>query len=142
MPQNKDIPLSQRMPGLRIKKYSSILMSETIKEILNWIEINLSESLTTRTLSDRAGYSTWHFQRCFIDRVGVSPVVYIRYRRMTIAAQMILDGEHTLTDIAHYVGYNQQSTFCRVFKQYYSMTPHKYRYSQAIASQKIIMDKG
>ncbi|WP_411177242.1 helix-turn-helix transcriptional regulator (plasmid) [Klebsiella oxytoca] len=119
----------QNIMGLRSKKYSSALMSETIKDMLNWIEINLSESLTTRTLSDRAGYSTWHFQRCFKKIVGMSPINYIRGRKMAVAAQLILDGGHTLTDIAHYLGYNQQSTFCRIFKQYYSMTPNKYRHN-------------
>lgn len=121
--------LPQKMMGLRRKKYSSALMSETIQDMLSWIEINLSEYLTTRTLSDRAGYSTWHFQRCFTKIVGMSPVNYIRHRRMTVAAQLILDDAHTLTDIAHYLGYNQQSTFCRAFKQYYSMTPNRYRYN-------------
>lgn len=121
--------LPQKMIGLRRKKYSSALMSETIQDMLNWIEINLSENLTTRTLSDRAGYPTRHFQRYFTQIVGMSPINYIRYRKMTVAAQLILDGEHTLPDIAHYLGYNLQSTFCRAFKQYYSMTPNRFRYN-------------
>lgn len=136
--------LPQKMTGLRTKKYSSALMSETIQDMLSWIEINLSESLTTRTLSDRAGYSTWHFQRCFKQIVGMSPIIYIKYRKMAVAAQLVLEGEHTLTDIAHYIGYTQQSTFCRAFKQYYSMTPNKYRHNSecnTTALEKIILDK-
>lgn len=64
----------------------------------------------------------------------MTPVCYIRYRRMLVARDLILESEHSLTDISQYLGYSQQSTFCKVFKQYYSVTPKQFRQNNTLRS--------
>lgn len=99
----------------------------TIQGIVEWIEFNLSEPLTTRSLSEMSGYSLRYFQYCFKHITGMTPVIYIRYRRMRVAQQLLADMETSITEIAKYLGYRQQSTFCRAFKDYYSITPKEYQ---------------
>lgn len=108
-------------------KSFSCLMRLTIQDILEWIEFNLTEELTLRVLEEKTGYSQWHFQKSFKGVTGMSPGVYIRKRKMVIARDLLKETNSSITDIAMYLGYRQQSTFCRSFRQHYHLTPRQYR---------------
>ncbi|MFI4934468.1 MAG: helix-turn-helix domain-containing protein [Caulobacterales bacterium] len=56
------------------------------------IEANAYETLTLSDLALIAGLSTYHFARQFNARFGVSPMAYVRARRMAQAADR-LSGE-------------------------------------------------
>ncbi len=108
-------------------KTSSCLMRLTIQDILEWIEFNLAEELTLRVLEEKTGYSQWHFQKSFKEVTGMSPGVYIKNRKMAIASDLLTETNSSITEIAMYLGYRQQSAFCRSFRQHYHLTPRQYR---------------
>lgn len=110
-----------------MKDHISDSARDTIGSILDWIKCNLSESLTTKTLSEKSGYSLWYFQRCFKIVTGVTPMTYINFLRMQLAKKFLEKPEITLTQIAMNLGYSQQSSFCRKFKNYYRLTPKEFR---------------
>lgn len=104
-----------------------IAMRAVIQESLNWIEINLAKPLATRELSERSGYSIWHYQQIFKEIVGMTPFIYIKHRRMLVARKLVLESQFSLTDISLCLGYSQQSTFYMAFKKYYGITPKQLR---------------
>lgn len=114
-----------------MKLHSSDLMRTTIGDILKWIELNLSDTISSKLLSEKSGYSRWYFQRCFKEITGMTPVVYIRHRKMLTAKKLLANMECSVTDIAMCLGYSQQSTFCRAFKEYHSITPKQFRFNIA-----------
>lgn len=109
------------------KESALCLMRLTIKDILDWIECNIATPLPLSALAQKSGYSAWHFQRGFKKVTGMSPGVYIRYRKMVIARDLLHDTNRSITEIAMQLGYREQSTFCRAFREHYHRTPGEYR---------------
>ncbi|WP_411177324.1 helix-turn-helix transcriptional regulator (plasmid) [Klebsiella oxytoca] len=115
-------------------------MQAVIQESLHWIEINLAKPLTIRTLSDRVGYSIWHYQKIFKETVGMTPFIYIRHRRMLVARKLILESQCSLTNISLCLGYSQQSTFYMAFKKYFGITPKQLRQNKDSESYTILRE--
>lgn len=117
-----------------IKTTGSELMRNAIQDILSWIELNIDKPLSTKLLAEKTGYSVWYFLRCFKKITGMTPVVYIKYRRMTIAKKLLADKNRSLTDISFDTGYSQQSSFCKAFRGFYGITPRQYRRKMQVST--------
>ena len=61
-----------------------------------YIEEHLKEDLSVERLSAWAGYSPWYFSRCFKEKVGASPMEYLKQRRLFAAAREIRMGRRIL----------------------------------------------
>lgn len=70
-----------------------------------------------------------HEHVCRVSRkyLGVSPTEYVNRIRMEYAAQMLSNGDITITEIANQCGIEDMSYFYRVFQRHYSSTPRQYR---------------
>lgn len=60
---------------------------------------------------------------------GLAPIEFIKEMRIKRAAQLIKQGDYTMTQIAYMVGINDPRYFSKCFKQYYEMTPTEYKES-------------
>lgn len=58
--------------------------------------------------------------------LGVSPNMYIQNERLRIAAQMLLEGEYTVTEISDKVGFSDATYFYKCFKSKFGVAPSKY----------------
>lgn len=58
---------------------------------------------------------------------GMAPIEFIKEMRIKKAAQLIKQGDYTMTQIAYMVGINDPRYFSKCFKQYYDMTPTEYK---------------
>lgn len=58
---------------------------------------------------------------------GMAPIEFIKDMRIKKAAQLIKQGDYTMTQIAYMVGINDPRYFSKCFKQYYDMTPTEYK---------------
>lgn len=109
-----------------MKKNNSLIRA-TIQSIIEWIESNISNPMPIKVLSDKSGYSAGHFQKSFKKITGMTPKVYITYRKMIIAKELLAETHSSITEITMYLGYAQQPTFSKVFREYYRITPTQYR---------------
>ena len=66
---------------------------------------------------------------------GQAPADYIRLIRLQHAAQLLKQGEYTITEIADKVGFSDAKYFREVFKKYYGVSPSKYVEAEKIHSQ-------
>ncbi len=57
---------------------------------------------------------------------GTTPNDYIRKMRMERAAELIVEGGHTVAEISLMVGFNDPAYFNRCFKKQFGTTPAKY----------------
>jgi AraC-like DNA-binding protein len=62
---------------------------------------------------------------------GLSPVAFIRERRMRRAAELIKRGEHTIAEVSYLVGVNDPHYFSRCVKIVFGISPSEYREKQA-----------
>lgn len=98
-----------------------------LQTLVDEIEADLAEEVSVLGLSERSGLSPWHFQRWFKSLVGDTLGAYIRGRRLTRAAQMLLETDMGIIDIAFSVGFGSHEAFTRSFKAYFSMSPKAFR---------------
>lgn len=103
-------------------KYDTI-----IQKTINWIENNLHEDISSTDISSVAGFSKYHFHRVFLSFTGMSFANYIRIRRLTNAANLLINTEEKIIDIAFYYQFESQESFTRAFRKYYGLPPGRYR---------------
>ncbi|WP_241172843.1 helix-turn-helix transcriptional regulator, partial [Serratia marcescens] len=72
-------------------------------------------------------FPRWYVQRRFCSLTGMSMKSYIRSRKMTEAAKVLLSTDRKVLDIAVEYGYPEQQSFCRVFKNHYGVSPTTFR---------------
>lgn len=99
-----------------------------INKIKKYILDNLDEEISLDDLSEYTNYSKNHIIKVFQNRYGLTPKKYIINQKINKAKNLIIQCEDSsLTDIAHRVGFYDQSHFNRHFKRIYGVNPSKYR---------------
>lgn len=109
------------------KKGSGSLYINNIQWAINHIEENLNENLKLNDIAKISGYSMFHFDRIFKYTVGESVIEYVRKRKLTEAANLLISTDIKIIDIAIKYGFNSQQSFSLAFKKLYGKTPGEYR---------------
>ncbi|QAA33507.1 helix-turn-helix transcriptional regulator [Clostridium manihotivorum] len=100
---------------------------EEIQAALDYIEMNLHEELTLDDIAKAVGFSKFYFHRVFQREVGTSLYNYVRKRRLTMAASLLLNTNIPILDIALTYRFESQEAFTRAFKSVYQLPPGRYR---------------
>ncbi len=106
-----------------------MLYREHIHKALNSIEEKLQEECTLESCASAAGYSVYHFVRIFKSLTGLTPMEYVRKRRLSCAARDIAATKIPLVDIAVQWAFESLESFLRAFAAEHGITPGKYRNS-------------
>ena len=99
----------------------------SIKKILDYINLNYSQSLTAAELTALSNYSEYYFMKLFKQYTGKTLIAYINDLRIEKAKPMLLHSDSSVTEIALEVGFNNTSYFIKKFQQATGMSPHKFR---------------
>ena len=94
-----------------------------IQQAIVYIEDHLLEQFHLQTLSDYVGLSPYHLDQSFKMIVGLSPSEYAQARKMTVAAQELLDGSSRLVDLAKKYHYANTNDFARDFSDFHGLSP-------------------
>ncbi len=110
-------------------------MSKTRREylkrinfVLDFIENNLDTNLSLEYLSKKSNYSAYHFHRVFLTVVNERLNEFIKRKRIErIASILLVKPNSSLKDLAYKYGFNSDSSFSRAFKNYYGISPTKFK---------------
>ena len=97
--------------------------NEHVMKILYYIEEHITEDLTLHTISKVVNLSREYTSYIFKKETGKTLTAYVNERKLLLAKELILGGEMSLVDVAHYLGYDNYNYFCRMFKRYLETTP-------------------
>lgn len=119
-------------------------MSETIHQIIDYLENRLTEELHYEDLYRTMGYSKFHLTRKFKTRTGLTISDYYLKRRLSDAASDILNSTQKIIDIAYRYNFNSDAHFSRSFKKEFRITPRQYRNREKfiVLTKKIISKLG
>jgi AraC family transcriptional regulator len=92
-----------------------------------YLEVNLGIAVRLRDMAQVACTSRFHFARRFRARTGMSPMEYVREKRIERAKEALARGGYTICAIAHELGFQDQSHFCRTFSRKVGLTPREFR---------------
>lgn len=90
---------------------------------IEYIESNLDEELAIEEIAKIAFMSKFHFQRMFSMLTGYTVSEYIRNRRITKAAQELVNSNRKIIDIALKYGYESPEAFTKAFRAIHGVTP-------------------
>ena len=91
------------------------------------IEARMGEPLRLGELAAAAGLSTSRFRHLFREETGVSPVTYLRQRRMERARILLQRTFLNVKEVMAQVGVRDQSHFARDFRRHHGMSPREVR---------------
>ena len=94
---------------------------------IDFIEDNLSDEISLEKVSQHAYSSLSHFHRIFAFMTGFTMKVYIRKRRLSVAAHELICTDQNVLDIALKYQYQPHETFTRAFKKEFNMNPGQFR---------------
>ena len=109
----------------------NISMSRTertaIMETKRIIDSQLAFAPSCKELSRMVHLSVPKLSQGFSSLYGISIHQYIIDQRLAHAAQLLLDGDMNVSEIAAIVGYGKPSNFAEAFKKRYGVVPKNYR---------------
>ena len=105
---------------------------ESVADCLKrYIEENLKEDLSRKTLAAQVYLSEDYISRIFMNAAGMSITSYIASRRMEKARKYLEETALPVSKIAMEVGYSNFSYFSKTFRDVTGVTPNEYRMRKA-----------
>ena len=104
----------------------STISDKKLAPILEYIDKNFCNHITSSSICNRFGYSQGYFCRKFKESTGYSLSVYIRLLRLERAKEMLQNSDKSVGQIAQECGFPDFSYFCQCFKSTYHLSPTKF----------------
>lgn len=95
--------------------------------VQDWLEANLSRAITIGDLAGRAGLGERTFMRRFKRATGETPLDYLRQLRIETARKLLESTAETIDEITRRAGYEDISSFRKLFKRTTGLSPSAYR---------------
>lgn len=90
---------------------------------IEYMESNLDNDLFIEDIATIACMSKFHFQRMFNMLTGYTVSEYIRNRRITVAAQELINSRSKVIDVAMKYGYESPESFTKAFRRIHGISP-------------------
>ncbi|CAD5106427.1 AraC family transcriptional regulator [Zestomonas carbonaria] len=97
-----------------------------VQRLQEWLAADLQETPDLDAMATHVGLSKFHLLRSFQQQVGLSPrqwAMQLRTRR----AQALLRAGRPATDVAHVLGFADQSHLSRYFRAAYGISPGRFQ---------------
>ncbi|EFP2438692.1 helix-turn-helix transcriptional regulator, partial [Escherichia coli] len=103
------------------------MRTKVFNDLLTWIEGNLSAQMKVDDIAKKSGYSRRYIYQLFVDKLGITPIEYLRGRRLCQATNWLKLTKVSGRQIAKKLGYSCYQAFSRDFRQYFKVTPKEFR---------------
>jgi len=104
------------------------------KEVPEWFELLCSEMRKPGNLTrgldalyELAGKTPEHLCKCFRKYIKKTPTEFINELKINYAAKLLSDSDEKIFSISSDLGFKSLSRFYKIFRQYYGVSPAKYR---------------
>lgn len=93
-----------------------------VEKIVDYIETHINEDLPLDKIANVLNYSKFYIARIFTEETKCTVYKYIQGRRLTLAAQKLVETEQPIVEIAYEAYYDSQQAFTLAFKQLYELS--------------------
>ncbi|MBQ3669403.1 MAG: helix-turn-helix domain-containing protein [Clostridia bacterium] len=115
-----------RLLGKSVSR-SSHTDPEIIDSACVYIDNNYMRDIGLEDLSAFTGFTRCYFSRIFKQHTGITYSEYLRNKRVSVAADMLIHSKLQIRDVATGAGFGSIATFNRVFLDAKGCTPSKFR---------------
>ncbi|WP_329123130.1 AraC family transcriptional regulator [Streptomyces sp. NBC_01465] len=107
--------------------WAAALADPSVATALRAVHDAPSHPWTVEELGVLSGLSRAPFARRFTATVGMPPLAYLTWWRMTTAGRLLRTDETPLRQVAERAGYSSEFAFAKAFKREYGVAPGQYR---------------
>ena len=101
--------------------------SRRINIIVEYINNHLADDIDLEMLASISNFSPYHFHRITKAFLGEPIGAFVTRLRVETAARLLRYGDMPIQNIAYRVGYDVPSSLSKAFRQFYGITPTKYK---------------
>ena len=105
------------------KNNSQVRNTESILNVLTYMQEHYQESIKLSDLAQIAGLSEAYFCRSFKSVTGMTPLEHLNYVRIMKANEMLLSNNINVTEAALAVGISNPNYFSRLYKKWLFKSP-------------------
>ena len=110
-----------------VRRYSLKEFSPAVQKVMNYVNLNVSEPLTLKSLAAMCFISPSYLSALFKQETGTTLIDYINTQRVNRAAQLLEQNNHSIAAVAEEVGILDVNYFTKIFKKTLGVTPTRYR---------------
>lgn len=107
---------------------TSLLSKRTIPAI-NYVEAHFQEKIIAKEVASICGMSVFSFSRIFRNEHHITFREFLIKHRVMQAKEFLRNPKIAVTDVAQLSGFNDASSFTRLFRRYMGITPSYYQKS-------------
>lgn len=96
------------------------------EEICQYIQKHY-RTITTQELIEQFHFQKDYFNRLIKKKTSMTYSEYLQNIRLQQAKRLLVDSDHSVSQIAEMVGYHNKGYFYKIFTEKYGMTPARYR---------------
>lgn len=119
---NKNIDLLEKTFGA-----NPVVAHREIEMVKDYIHGHYGEEISAQQLADMVYLAPSYLSSLFKKETGQNLSKYIKQYRMEKAKEMLEDTNMKIVSISEKVGYPNVSYFCQSFREYYGVSPQKFR---------------
>jgi AraC family transcriptional regulator len=118
-----------------LRKYSAAVLEpkrqygglprEKLVRAVEYIQDQLDTDLTVSGIAQAVYMTPYYFTRLFKESTGQSPYQYVVEARVRKAKDLLTTGKFTISEVAHHVGFADQSHLTRHFKRVFGLPPKR-----------------
>lgn len=111
----------------KILKQNGKLANNILKEVLEFIDVNLENEFDLNILAKKTHYDIYHFRHLFKNSVGISPGQYILLQRIERAQVLLKKTSYPIKAVAKKYGFADQRYFTKIFRKKLGICPTEFR---------------
>ncbi|WP_294147453.1 AraC family transcriptional regulator [uncultured Clostridium sp.] len=119
-------PESDRLRYLYFYLYEKLIEHHNYKSLV-YIHEHFGEKITVAELARLENYNITYFTEWFHKKMGCTPNQYVRNLRIEKAKELLATTQYRIIDIAVQVGYANNASFTKAFKEQENCSPAFYR---------------
>lgn len=101
---------------------TSVSSNIIVEKALQYIDENLTEIRSLDEVYSFVNLSKCQFHRIFFRELNITPMKYIKMKRLIIARKALINGEKA-SKVCYECGFLSYPSFYRAYKEYYSYSP-------------------
>ncbi len=98
-----------------------------MQDAISYIQKHYTEDLTLPVMAEQMGLAPTYFSRKFKQMTGITFHECLARERARHSLEDLMNSDMTTTEIAYRNGFPNVKSFITAFKEYYELTPQKYR---------------
>jgi len=123
-----------QLPQYRSENFLSAKKNSTkddiqrkLRKALTFMSKNIAGKISLIEMSEASHLSPYHFSRCFKKVYEKTPLEYLTHLRLKTACKLLTDTQLPVNNICTKCGFENESSFGRLFKKNFQVTPVEFR---------------